>query len=60
MAGWVRAALGLNTSDLRARLDRVMSDVIIQERGRLRPPQERALATEMMAAEWRAFKEAWK
>ena len=60
MAGWVRAALGLNASDLRARLDRVMSDVIIQERGRLRPPQERALAAEMMAAEWRAFKEAWK
>ncbi len=60
LAGWVRAALGLNTADLRAKLDRVMSEVIIQERGRLRPPQERALAAEMMAAEWRAFKEAWK
>lgn len=60
LAGWVRAALGLNVADLRAKLDRVVSEVIIQERSRLRPPQERALAAEMMAEEWRAFKEAWK
>jgi hypothetical protein len=60
LAGWVRAALGLNTTDLRAKLDRLMTEVIIEERGRLRPPPERVLATEMMTAEWQAFKEAWK
>ena len=60
VAGWVRAALGPNAADVRAKLDSVVSEVIIQERGRLRPAQERAQAAEMMAAEWRAVKEAWK
>jgi hypothetical protein len=60
VAGWVRATLGPSTAELRAELDRVMTEVIIQERARLRPPQERPQAAEMMAAEWQAVTEAWK
>lgn len=60
VAGWVRAALSPDAADLRAKLDRVMREVIIYERGRLRPPQERGQAAETMMTEWRAFKEAWK
>lgn len=60
VAGWVRAALGPETADLRAELDRVTTDALIPERARLRPSREQSEAAAAMREEWDAVKSAWK
>ena len=58
IAGWVRASLGADTADLRAELDRVVTEALIPERARTRPAREEAIAA--MRDEWDQVKSAWK
>lgn len=60
IAGWVRASLGTDTADLRTELDRVVTDALIPERARTRPPREQQDASAAMRAEWEGVKSAWK
>ena len=60
IAGWVRASLGTDTADLRVELDRVVTDALIPERARTRPPREQQDAASSMRAEWDNVKSAWK
>jgi hypothetical protein len=60
IAGWVRSALGTEAADLRAELDRVVSEAIIPERARSRPAREQQDAATAMRDEWAAVKNSWK
>ena len=60
VAGWVRASLGPDTADLRAELDRVVSEALIPERARTRQAREQQEASAAMHAEWDQVKSAWK
>ena len=60
LAGWVRASLGPEAADLRAELDRVVSEALIPERARTRPPREQQEAAMAMRAEWEKAKTDWK
>ena len=60
IAGWVRASLGTDTADLRIELDRVVTDALIPERARTRPPREQQDGAAAMRAEWDNVKNAWK
>jgi hypothetical protein len=60
VAGWVRASLGSDAADLRAELDRVVSDALIPERARTRPQREQQEAAATMRAEWEKAKADWK
>jgi hypothetical protein len=56
----VRASLGSDAADLRAELDRVVSDALIPERARTRPQREQQEAAATMRAEWEKAKADWK
>ena len=60
IAGWVRASLGPDAADLRAELDRVVSDALIPERARTRPAGEQQDAAAAMRGEWVMVKDDWK
>ena len=60
IAGWVRASLGPDATDLRIELDRVVSDALIPERARTRPAREQQDAAAAMRMEWDGVKNAWK
>ena len=60
-AGWVRARFNANTDEsLRSDLDRFVTQVLIPERARLRPPREQSDALAALRAEWDAVKSQWK
>lgn len=61
VAGWVRAFLRPETAvALRADLDRLVTDALIPERARARPPGEQSDAASTLAAEWELVKQQWK
>ena len=60
IAGWVRGSMGADAADLRAELDRVVSEALIPERARSRPAREQEEAAAAMRDEWAAVKGAWK
>jgi len=60
VAGWIRAALGPAGSQLRADIDRLVSDAIIPERARSHAGREQADAAESMRTQWNLIKEQWK
>jgi hypothetical protein len=60
VAGWVRASLGSEAANLRAELDRVVTDALIPERARTRAAREQPEAADAMRAEWDAVKASWK
>jgi hypothetical protein len=60
IAGWVRAGLGAESSDLRAELDRLVSTALIPERARTRPVREQTDALAALRAEWEQVKSAWQ
>jgi hypothetical protein len=60
IAGWVRAALGPDAADLRAELDRVVTDALIPERARMRPQREQPEAAGALRFEWEKAKADWK
>jgi hypothetical protein len=61
-AGWVRLTLagaGTGDSDLRADIDRLVTQALITERARQRPPREQADAAAALRAEWEGLKSQW-
>lgn len=61
VAGWVRSRLSPSSADaLRADLDRLVTQALIPERARTRPPREQAEAVTAFTAEWELVKEQWK
>ena len=60
VAAWVRATqMGKAGLDLRADLDRFVSQTIIPERARQQAPGNAAPAAAVMNRQWEAFKQAW-
>jgi hypothetical protein len=61
VAAWVRSSIFPDSAEtLRPDLDRLVSDVLIPERARLRPASEQQLATTTLKAEWELVKDQWK
>jgi hypothetical protein len=60
VAAWVRAALGPSETQLRADIDRLVSEAIIPERARSRAGREQADAAESLRNQWNLIKEQWK
>ena len=60
IAGWIRAALRPeSTRALREDLDRLVSQALILERARSRPPVEQGEALTAFRTEWEGIKEQW-
>jgi len=61
VAGWVRATLRPeSTPTLRADLDRVVTELLIPERARLRLAREQPEVLTALRAEWESLKGQWK
>jgi hypothetical protein len=61
VAGWIRAALKPESAQLlRGDLDRLVTQVLMPERARLRPAREQADALSALRAEWDSIKTQWK
>jgi hypothetical protein len=61
VAGWVRSNLSpATTAALREDLDRLVTQAVIPERVRMRPPREQADATAAFRTEWELVKSQWK
>jgi hypothetical protein len=61
VAAWTRARLAPETADeLRADLDRLVTEAVIPERARSRPSREQQEAAAAFGAEWEGVKQAWK
>jgi hypothetical protein len=61
VAAWVRAVLDpASSSALRSDIDRLVTDALIPESARARPPREQADATETLRAQWESIKQQWK
>ena len=61
IAGWIRSRLSpTSAATLRADLDRLVTQVLVTERARTRPPREQAEAVTSLRAEWDPVKEQWK
>ena len=61
VAGWVRSNLSpASAAALRADLDRLVTQAIIAERARTRPPREQQDAVAALRAEWDLVKQQWK
>ena len=60
VAAWIRATLGPEASQLRADIDRLVSEAIIPERARSRAGREQADAAESLRNQWSLIKEQWK
>ncbi len=58
IAGWVRATLGSDTTDLRTELGRVVTEALIPERARVLRDQPDAAAA--MRAQWEQVTRDWK
>ncbi len=60
VAAWIRATLGPEASQLRADIDRLVSEAIIPERARSRAGREQADPAESLRSQWNVIKEQWK
>lgn len=61
VAAWVRAGLSPATADgLRTDIDRLVTQALIPERARTRPPREQADAMTSLRAEWDLVRQQWK
>jgi hypothetical protein len=61
IAAWVRSSMARETSDqLRTDLDRLVTQALVPERARSRPPAEQPQAMNAFRAEWDMVKEQWK
>lgn len=60
VAAWVRAAFGSGASELRADIDRLVTQALIPERARARPAREQADAADSLRSQWNLIKEQWK
>ena len=61
VAAWVRAGLSPATSDsLRTDIDRLVTQALVPERARARPPREQPEALTALRAEWDLVKQQWK
>ena len=60
VAAWIRATLGPAGSQLRSDIDRLVTEALIPERARVRPPREQPDATEALRAQWELVKQQWK
>ena len=60
VAAWIRAPLRPDGSQLRADIDKLVTDAIIPERARARAGREQADAAESMRSQWNLIKEQWK
>jgi hypothetical protein len=60
VAGWIRASLRPDSAKaLRSDLDRLVTQALILERARARPPREQSDALTALRAEWDAIKNQW-
>jgi tetratricopeptide (TPR) repeat protein len=60
-AAWVRATLAPGTADkLRADIDKFVTEALIPERARSRPPRDQPDAVADLRAQWDLFKQEWK
>jgi hypothetical protein len=55
VAAWIRATLGPASSELRADIDRLMTDALIPERARMRRE-----AADVLRSQWSQVKDDWK
>lgn len=61
VAAWVRASLAPGTAEqVRADVDRLVTQALIAERARVRPSAERPEAIAALQAEWEMVKQQWK
>ena len=60
VAGWIRAALGPEMSDLRTELDHLVVEALIPERARRHATPERPDPRAAMRDEWEKVKAEWK
>jgi hypothetical protein len=60
-AAWVRATLAPATAEkLREDIDKFVTEVLIPERARSRPPRDQSDAVVQMRGQWDLFKQEWK
>jgi hypothetical protein len=60
-AAWVRARVAPATAEnLRTDVDKFVTDVLILERARSRPPRDQPEAVAAFRTEWELFKQTWK
>ena len=60
VAAWVRATLGPATEQLRADIDRLVSQAVIPERARAHRARDQVDFTDAMRAQWESVKQQWK
>jgi len=61
VAGWIRSSLApVPPTVIHFDLDKLVVDVIIPERARMRPPREQQAAVAALRAEWDLVKQQWK
>ena len=60
VAAWVRASFGPGTSELRADIDRLVTQALIPERAHARPAREQADVADSLRSQWNLIKEQWK
>jgi hypothetical protein len=60
LAGWVRATLSPDGPELRADLDRLVTEALVPERARQSPARDQPDAQAGLMAEWEAHKQQWK
>jgi hypothetical protein len=61
VAAWVRAGLSpASTDTVRADIERIVTQALVPERSRTRPPREQQDAATAMRAEWEQIKQQWK
>ena len=60
VAAWVRATLGPATEQLRADIDRLVSQAVIPERARAHRARDQVDFTDAMRAQWESVKQQWR
>jgi len=60
VAAWVRATLGPGTQQLRADIDRLVTQAVIPERARAHRARDQVDTTDAMRAQWESVKQQWR
>jgi hypothetical protein len=60
VAAWVRATLGPATEQLRADIDRLVTQALIPERARAHRARDQVDSTDAMRAQWESVKQQWR
>jgi hypothetical protein len=60
VAAWVRATLGPATEQLRADIDRLVTQAVIPERARAHRARDQVDPTDAMHAQWESVKQQWR